>query len=364
MDTYKYHKLAMGPLINQSQDSLKEIHSLSPMEKVKLVNFVQINGLGTLWHQLLKKHIEIVIFPQELIKSLEQTSKWAVARYLMQKHVMDTVATLFEEESIVYAIFKGAHLREIIYKQPTVREASDIDILIHPSDRNRAINTLINAGFVLEVKQQNISHEVTLVSRNVAIDLHWHILRPGRLRQSLTDEFLEKRYDYTTHIGFDAETTLFIMLVHPVFTKYSTTSLASLIRFVDLLQWIEQQQIDWDSVLVLLRKYGVSTAAWITAVYLHEVTGQSLPHSFVQHIKPSLFKQWYLKSWIQSNRASKMLSHPFLIQVGFTLPAHDSILDAVRFLRTLSLEKKQSQGKTETLLAAIEESRVEKIKEN
>lgn len=356
MEKFKFHKLALRPLLRtQHNEPFKEVISQSVADKEKLLEFILQNGLGPLWQKRLKKSNAVAIFSVEQIKRLESISFTVVAKYLMQKYVLGVVASIFEKESITYAIFKGAHLREIIYQEPAVRAAADIDILIHPLKLEKAVRTLVDAGFRLEVKQQNVSHEITLYLKNVAIDLHWHILRPGRLRMSLTDEFLAKRHDYTSHIGFDAETTLFIMLVHPVFTKYSTTSLASLVRFIDLLEWIKQRPIDWGSLLVLLQNYGVCTAAWVTATYLQEVTGETLPESFVQKIKPSLPKQWYLKNWIQTDRASKFFSKPFLIQLGFTLPAHDTIFDAIRFLRILSCEKKQSQSKTESLLKVIED---------
>ncbi len=353
MDIYRFHKLALVPLLQQRQDSLAAVMELSAVEKEQFVNFIRINGLAVMWHQFLKEQCHAADFPPKLLKRLESLSMGVVATYLIQKHMLEQVATIFVKESIVHAVFKGAHIREIIYSQPSVRPSCDIDVLIYPSDMTRAVKALVDAGFSLEVKRQNISHELTLVSRNVSIDLHWHILRPGRLRTSLTDEFLSRRHDYGTHIGFDAETTLFLMLVHPVFTKYCTTSLASLVRFVDLLRWIKQQEIDWDSLLQLLESYGVKTAAWITAVYLQEVTGETLPPAFLGKIQPSGFKQRYLKGWISSNRAGRLYSHPLLIQLGLTIPAHDSISDAIRFLKTLGKEQKQAQAKMETLYAAI-----------
>ncbi len=353
MDIYRFHKLALVPLLQKPQDSLAAVMELSAVEKEQFVNFIRINGLAVMWHQLLKEQRHAVDFPQKLLKRLESLSMKVVAAYLMQKHMLEQVATIFVKESIVHAIFKGAHIREIIYSQPSVRPSCDIDVLIHPSDMTRAVKVLVGAGFSLEVKQQNISHELTLMSRNVSIDLHWHILRPGRLRTSLTDEFLSRRHDYGSHVGFDAETTLFLMLVHPVFTKYSTTSLAALVRFVDLLRWIQQQDIDWDSLLLLLESYGVKTAAWITAVYLQEVTGETLPPSFLRKIEPSRLKQRYLKGWISSNRAGRLYSHPLLIQLGFTIPAHDSVCDAIRFLKTLGKEQRQAQARMDSLSAAI-----------
>jgi hypothetical protein len=142
------------------------------------------------------------------------------------------------------------------------------------------------------------------------------------------------------------------MLVHPVFTKYSTTYLASLVRMIDLIQWLRTQSIHWDMLAKLLKKYGVCTAAWITATYLEMLTGETLPDLFLEQIKPGRLKRVYLNNWLLANRSSALLDHPLAIQLGFTLPAHDNIFDASRFLRTLFQEKYSSKQKVEDLLAA------------
>ncbi len=352
MGRYRYHKLALAPLLRQPEPFLEEISALSVPVKEDLLIFIRRNDLGAMWCQLLRRYPRFLIFSQELLQLLERDSLELAARYLIQQHVLNTVAAIFDGKSIVYAVFKGVHVRELLYDQPSVRPAVDIDILIHSADVSKAIEALTDMGFSLEVKEQNVSHEVTLYYKNVAVDLHWHILRPVRLRMSLTDEFLARRRLYPSCAGFDVETTLFIMLVHPVFTKYSTTSMASLVRFVDLLRWVEKQPVDWENLLNVFSRYGVCTAAWITARYLNKVTGMSLPDDFVRKIRPSFLKRTYLNIWIQYDLASKLMPYPVLIQIGLTLPAQDSFSDAVRFVRTLSAEKKVASEKKREILTA------------
>ncbi len=349
---YGYHKLALAPLLSWPDSVLEEIAALSPSSKEGLFAFIRSNGLGPMWLQLLKQYPQFPIFNEELLQLFKRDSLELAARYLIQKHVLKTVAAIFNEKSIAHAVFKGAHIRELLYDSPSVRPAVDIDILIHPADVSESIEALTGIGFSLEVKEQNVSHEVTLYYKNVAVDLHWHILRPGRLRMSLTDEFLARRQNHQAHSGFDSETTVFIMLVHPVFTKYSTTSMASLVRFVDLLQWVEKQPIDWKNLLNMLSRYGVCTAAWITARYLYEITGKSLPDDFMLKIRPSFLKRIYLNIWIRYDLASKLMLYPFLIQIGLTLPAQDRFSDAVRFVKTLSAANMLAGKRKQELLAA------------
>jgi hypothetical protein len=175
------------------------------------------------------------------------------------------------------------------------------------------------------------------------------MMRPGRTRIDLTDEFLATRKEFSGQWGLSHEATLFIMLVHPVFTKYGTAPQASLVRLVDLVRWIREFQIDWERVLDWLKRGGVQTAAWITAEWLEILTGITLPESFVHSIKPSAVRSFYLRKWIKHNLSSRLLACPVLIQAGFTLPAHDSLADARRAISTLLREKQSAVEKTKEL---------------
>ncbi len=351
MDVYKYHKLALQPLFCKPKEGVAELTALPSLQKKELCGFIRSNGLSPMWNRFLKNDSGGQVFSQEIVEQFAIDARVSAVSYLQQKYVLNTIVELFAKMSVVYAIFKGCHLREIIYSQPAFRPAVDIDILISSSAIEKVIKILLAAGFTLHVKQQNVSHEVSLTFRNVTIDLHWHLLRPGRLRTSVTDTFLETRRDYGSHIGFDEETTLFTMLVHPVFTKYSTTANASLVRFADMREWLKQRPVNWDRLYALLETYGMCTAAWITATYFGEVTGERLPKIFLQRIMPGKVQQRYLEKWVQADWASRISSTPILTQFLFTLPAHDTVSDALHFLGALVREKCRSQKEAASFLA-------------
>jgi len=73
----------------------------------------------------------------------------------------------------------------------------------------------------------------------------------------------------------------------------------------------------------------MQTAAWITLVWLRQLTEVLTPGFFINKIKPGNLKSIYLKHWIKENYSSKLLEHPLWIQAAFTLPAHDNISDVI-----------------------------------
>jgi len=196
---------------------------------------------------------------------------------------------------------------------------------------------------------ENISHELTLNKGGIYIDLHWDIMRPGRTRIPMTETLLKTRIDFPSHWGLSSEASLFLMLAHPVFTKYSTTRYSSLIRIVDLTHWIEIKRLDWEQLYNWLEEAGMQTAAWITLVWLRQLTEVLTPGFFINKIKPGNLKSIYLKHWIKENYSSKLLEHPLWIQAAFTLPAHDNISDVIHAITNIIIAKQSASSDTESI---------------
>ena len=330
---YTLHKAALLPLLDCSGDQLAPniLATILAVGEGVFTDFVVDQGLASLWHERLAGVVEAP-FSSTFHQRLKTERFNAAAVYLLQKNALATIRSVLDEQGIAHVVFKGAHFRESIYPQPAVRVASDIDLLVAPEDRFAAIEALNKAGFSPSVNPENLSHELTLSKGYLDIDLHWDILRPGRTRIPLTGEILRQRVDYTTHWGPAPEATLFLMLVHPVITKYCTTPYSSVIRLLDIVLWMEQMQPDWAAVAKLLERAGLKTAAWIMLEWLRLLTGRLPPEAFMRQIRPGWMRRRYLAGWIAGNYSTRLLDHPWLIQLGFTLPAHDRLGDAWRAL--------------------------------
>lgn len=352
---YRFHRLSLSPLIaqNPTEELTAVSNQIQPSEQKPFLEFILQNGLGPLWFDLLKRHhIQSYMSPR-FTRELRNITSHTAELYLFQKITVDKIQTLLSRQGIDYALFKGAHTRELLYDNPALRYACDIDILVARADKLNSIQTLVQAGFIFQPKPENISHEATLTNNNVSIDLHWDILRPGRTRIDLTEEYLQTRKEYEDYWALDNEATLFIMLVHPMFTKYTTAPQASLLHLLDLHTWLTKEKTDWNKLYDYLERGGVKTAAWITATWLTMLTGESLPQPFLQKIKPGSIKARYLKIWLNQNLSTRLLNQPLLIQTGFTLPAHDTAADSCRFLKQVSHDKKNAESETEYLMKQI-----------
>ena len=354
-DPYHLHKLSIAPLI--SSDPTNDFNAISTQLKEigekRLLEFLSLNMLEPLWFQSLSKNKATSLFSEIFINTLKQNTIQATAGYMAQKNLTNTAAEILRSANIPYVVYKGASIREQAHNNPAVRPSDDIDILISNGDQIEAIKALVKNGLSCQPAPENISHEITLTGMGSKIDLHWDIMRPGRTRKNMTSELLANRRQFNHLMVLDREAELFIMLVHPVITKYLTTPYASLIRIIDIIKWTESYNIKWQKIYELLDKSGLKTAAWINTYWLKLLTGKTMPKHFIKQLKPSNIRANYLQNWTNKNYSTKFLQNPMLIKVGFTLLVHDSLSDAHRAVKILQKERKRAQSEIEKIKSAL-----------
>jgi hypothetical protein len=315
--------------------------------------------LGALWHHHLQSSALLDSLPHDAINALRQARMSAAMGYLTQRAALDALDRLFEAEGITYVAIKGAHVRELVYPDPALRPASDIDILIEPANRRRAAHALIGSGYTAHAEPANISHEATFSRGFVSIDLHWHMLRPGRTRIDMTSQLLARRQRLNGQWGLSDDHTLFLMLTHPAFAKYVCSPNMGLGRVADFLLWIQRRPADWPAVLELLETAGLKTAAWTMLNWFRMLAPpdtHAILDRWVDSVRPGRLRAAYLRQWLLHDLPSRWLNRPLLIQFGFTLPLHDRPGDALHAIQGLQQALKNRQRDMRQLLGQEHET--------
>ncbi|MBI1284727.1 MAG: hypothetical protein GC183_10375 [Thiobacillus sp.] len=318
-----------------------------------LLDRILAQDLGALWHHRLQPNGLLDSLPPNTIDALRQARRAATAGYLVQRAALERLDQLFETEGIPYLVMKGAHVRECVYPDPALRPSSDIDILIAPSDRRRAARVLLDAGYTVHPEPTNISHEATFSRGPVDIDLHWHILRPGRTRIDVTPELLARRQRTNGIWGLSDNDTLFLMLTHPAFAKYVCSPNMGLGRVADFLLWVQQRPVNWPAVLQLLDRAGLKTAAWTMLNWyrmLAAANEAAVLNAWIGNARPGRLRAAYLHHWLVNDLPSRWLNRPILIQLGFTLALHDRPGDAMHALKGLLKARKHRLHDRQLLL--------------
>jgi hypothetical protein len=297
--------------------------------------FVVGQDLGPLWHHALQSSGLLESLPRESAEPLREARMSAAMGYLAQRAALERIDALFAEAGIAWVAMKGAHVRECVYPDAALRPASDIDLLIAPADRHRAARVLVGAGYAVHADPANISHEATFSLGVVDLDLHWHMLRPGRTRVALTGELLARRQRINGVWGLSDADTLFLMLTHPAFAKYVCSPNMGLARVADFFLWIATRPVDWPAVLPQLERAGLKTAAWTMLTWFRMLAPPAL-HGTLDgwraDVRPGRVRAAYLQQWLARDLPTRWLDRPFLIQFGFTLPLHDRPGDVLHAL--------------------------------
>ncbi|MBL4782699.1 MAG: nucleotidyltransferase family protein [Porticoccaceae bacterium] len=350
---YLFHHIALSPLLARAEGNKASNRGpeQQTFDEKAFQIFVQQQGLAPMWDEMLRQSNTPFTFSNDFSKALHQARLQSAGLYLAQKEALNSTNEILGTKNIVHVVYKGAHHREQYYTEPSLRPALDIDILIDEKDKFSAIKAFRREGFDLVARAKDISHEVGLKKGAIAIDLHWDILRPGRTKIPITRELLKTRKNYDNYWGMNDESSLFVMLVHPVFAKYGTAPQARLMRLIDLTLLLEQRNIQWQEVLQLLAITGLKTAAWLTLKWLEKLTGIKPAANITEALKPGVFRQQYFNYWLDKNLATSLLKHPKLIQLGFTLPAHDRLSGAVQAVRRARKLKRSQQSELTNLLA-------------
>ena len=292
------------------------------------VSFVIDHGLGPLWHERTGRD------------EFHECRLSAEALYLAQEHALGEIDAVLDGAGIEFAVIKGAATRLLLHKNPAIRACHDIDLLVRPEDRLRSATALIESGFTAIPDTLNISHELVLSQGLVDVDLHWELLREGRLRSDCAANMLSRRRRENEIWMLNAEDALFVLLVHPAVAKHLAGWGMGLHRVADIVAWLRTQSFDWPAVLARLEQNGVQTAAWATLRWVQLLTCRSgaSPRLLVAlgkmltDTQPGRLRKAWVDRWLRHDLSERTSNAHWARLLGFSPFLHDTPADAVRAL--------------------------------
>lgn len=262
-----------------------------------------------------------------LVRDYEASRLRRVVLQLAQEGTLQTLTHALETAGIVHVIFKGAQLARTIYAERDLRPGVDIDVLVAPDDLPAAIDALQAVGIEPRGRTHALSHELDLTDGRSWIDLHWHLLRPGRMRREMVHDVLASRVREHDLWVPDDSWTLIILLFHPAITDALTGRVN---RAADLARWLLLRQADHGLVARRLHEFGLATAAWTTLAWTEGLVGRALATELGAALSPGRLRQAYLRRWIAADPAVLYQAHPNLVRGLFSLALQDSPTDLPR----------------------------------
>jgi hypothetical protein len=286
--------------------------------------FVVDMGLGPLWHVRTGR------------AEFHESRLQAEALYLAQETSLDEIGAALDAAGIEHVAIKGAATRLLLYDNPAVRASFDLDLLIRSADRLETAETISRLGFTPLPDAKSISRELVLTRSGTDVDLHWGLLREGRLRTDPTAEILACRRRVGNAWVPSSNNMLFILLVHPAFAKHLAGWGMGLHRVADLLAFLRTLDFDLPSVLALVRDNGVSTAAWATLRWIQLLAEPHVPPNLLillAELEPPRLKRAWLDGWLRNDLSDRLAAYHGTRLFAFSWLLHDTPADALRALR-------------------------------
>lgn len=332
LQTYRapVFRYVLSILANESISESEIVRLIGTGGHKKYVSFLNRNGLASIVYTHLSKHKGLLQDDDIVREALRPMALASAANYLSQKSTLTKIHKVLDAADISYAVFKGAHVRESAYEQPWLRTTADIDVLVSKKDQSGAIDALRNSGMKYHHNPEVFSHEVTLTNQDTSVDLHWHIMRPGRTRVDMTEILLENCEFANGFWGMNPTATLFVLLTHPAINKYVCSPDASLIKIVDLCLWMMRSDIDHDRLLWLIKTAGMKTAAWSTLYLVNLLTNNQPYPALHEQLLPNYLQRKYIEFWVSKDLPTRYYNHRWLMRTAFSLSLHDNIADMIK----------------------------------
>jgi hypothetical protein len=228
------------------------------LEWERLLSLAERHRLSTLlsWH-LITTFADLV--PPETLAGLKERLHYRAARNLLLAARLMEILDLFERNGIQAIPYKGPVLAAAVYGNLSLREFSDLDILVRRSDVERASRSMASLGYSLDVEltdwQQRSSlrdyceHQFTHSVNETLVELQWAIV-PPYFRIPLEYEGLWERAVTVEVAGRSvttlcAEDLLLVLCIHG--GKHQWESLEWVCGVAELIRVYEE--IDWARVV-------------------------------------------------------------------------------------------------------------------
>jgi hypothetical protein len=318
----------------------------------KVESFITWHGLAGLWSEALaaagntrtvsdESARDAIVVLQQRLASLQRHQ---VVHQLMQDAAMRTASDALSAASIAFVWLKAAAVRAELYARPGLRPSTDLDLLVLPADRNRAIAALLSVGGTRLASSDVSSHEEVVRIGSVDLDIHWHVLAPGRLREGVTEEILRDRVSNACGARPSNRHMLALALIHPAFAKHVCSRHMGLNRVADTLRMLRAWDVDAQDLRQIATAWGGFTGARASLYWLSKISnsGRLSQLNMAFNKNADSLIDTYLARQIDRNWPDAWVDRSrFVLGLTFSVWLQDSPTDAIRAMFARLLRRRE-----------------------
>jgi hypothetical protein len=249
-----------------------------PLDWKRVINLAKHHGVVPQIHRSLSDFRDIA--PPDSIEVLRQSQQANARHTLWLTRELLRILEKLELCSVAVLPYKGPVLAEILYGNLSMRQFSDLDLLIHSSDLPRVKSALAELGYEpgIDLTQQEqcdylkSGYEYTFdgkQGRNL-VEVQWRILPRFYSVDFDVDRFFQRAVPRTvsgmTLRTLCAEDLLLVLCAHAA--KHAWQQLSWL---CDIAELARSQQIDWNAVEERSKRLGIQRIVAISFALAHQL---------------------------------------------------------------------------------------------
>lgn len=290
--------------------------------------------------------------PKAIFNQLRREFQANTRHSLLLSGELVKLLNLFEVQGIPVLPFKGPVLAASAYGNLLLRQFSDLDILVHSHDIERAKALFLSEGYRMKIERIEVTPEQEEAfvrsphihqfvreavypfihpQKELLVELHWGIM-PKYFSYPIDDEGLWDNLELVTIAGnvvpnLSPENALLALVGHG--TKDCWTQLA---RICDLAEYIRSHpQLDWAKLIEQATIKGGRLMLFLGLMLAHNLLGTTLPEDVMQKIQAE--REVELLANLVYDRLCSKVDAPFKEHSGtrFHLQVKERLQDKIRY---------------------------------
>ena len=225
-------------LITALADHLSFLHS-EPPEDLK-------------WQELLtlseQHQVSGIVYAQCKNPLFRHTYYGAISSYMKRKEALAILEKALGDNEIDFFLVKGPVVAEY-YPMPALRTMGDVDVVVHPEDRERVSNILLKLGFTIDGTKGKA--EWHFHYDNLLFELHDNLVYDQTVSRDKHKEFFNDCWQYVKDGAVDPSFHFLFLLLH--LRKHFMNMGVGLRQFMDLAV-MEREDLNWPWIEEKLRE--------------------------------------------------------------------------------------------------------------
>jgi len=292
---------------NISEDLIEKINKLSWADWDSLIDKSIMHGVSSLIWESIQSFKKQIIIPELVAEKMVNYQIQNAGRGIIIHNQLITLLTELKEKCIPVIILKGAHLAEIIYKDLSLRQMMDIDILVKEKDLEQVNNSLMRIGyehvFIDRTNpKRNYQFPYSPPKSGVRLEVHTS-LRSLILPGAMDEKALWERAQSVEIGGIEAlaltpEDLLLHLCYHVSYHLYVHFGLRSLVDISEIINYYGEN-INWKEIINHAHKYNITKCVFVALILVRKFLNTKIPENVLAQLLPDDFNKSIIK-WAES----------------------------------------------------------------